>query len=198
MDYIVGRGNESIKALLLLTEFVKVARMTETKDIISNERRTGDLQGLNRLLGSLTRKMLGKKAFAEADVLCHWQEIVGEELAAFSQPVKIDFKKGERTQGTLHIETASGAFALELQLKSKILIEKVNVFFGYEAVKALKIIQNPASFSFSKQGVHKPEKKLVTHEEETYINNLSTGLQHSELSEALQKLGCAVVANNKK
>lgn len=172
--------------------------MTEKKEIISSQRRTGDLQNMGKILGPLTRKMLGKKAFAEADVICNWKDIAGEELASFSVPSKIEFKKGEKTGGTLWIEVAGGAFALEVSLKSKILIEKVNTFFGYEAVKSLKIMQNPAVNAKIKQDIHNPEKILVTKEEETYIKSLSEGIQNPELCEALERLGCAVAANNKK
>lgn len=172
--------------------------MTDKKEIISSQRRTGDLQNMGKILSPLTRKMLGKKAFAEADVICNWEEIAGTELAAFSVPSKIEFKKGERTGGILWIEVAGGAFALEISLKSKVLMEKVNTFFGYDAVKSLKIVQNPSVNIKVKQDIHNPEKILVTKEEETYIKALSEGVQNPELGEALKRLGCAVAANNKK
>ena len=96
--------------------------MKEKKNIISDERRTNDLSDMHDVLDSFARKMLGKKAFAEADVICHWKDIAGEETARFSRPLKIDFKKDQRTDGTLWIEISGGAFALEIQSKSTILI----------------------------------------------------------------------------
>ncbi len=172
--------------------------MAEKKEIVSVERRTKDLQSIEHLLQPFARKILGKKAFVEADILLNWKEIVGEEIAAFCQPLKIDFKKGERTEGILRVAAASGAFALELQLKSRFLLNKVNTFFGYEAVKELKIVQNPAVVKNSKQTIHNLEKKLVTEEEETYIRKLSEGLKNPELERILQKLGRAIAADNKK
>ena len=172
--------------------------MKEKREIISEEHKTGDLQGLDKLLHSLTRKMLGKKAFAEADVICNWKHIAGEELFVVCRPIKIVFKKEKRTEGVLWIEVVSGAFALELQLKTKILIDKVNTFFGYEAINGVKIVQNAERGWQIKQSLHKSEKKLVTKEEENYIENLSGEIKNSELSEALKSLGCAIIANNKK
>lgn len=172
--------------------------MVEKKEIISHERRTRDLQGISKLLVPMAKKMLGKKAFAEADIIYHWPEIAGNDLASFSHPIKIDFKKGERTSGILWLEAASGAFALELQLKSRLLVDKVNTFFGYEAVKNIKIIQNPAAAPNLQENIDKSEKKLVTTEEETYIKDLSGEVKNPELSQALQKLGYAITANNKK
>lgn len=175
-------------------EFMK----KEDKEIVTNERRTGDLQGINSILTPLAKKMLGKKAFVEADVICAWGGIVGEELAKYSMPIRVEFKKGERTDGVLLIEVASGAFALELQLKTRLLIDKVNSFFGYNAIKDIRLIQNLLMIDENKKDIQNLEKKLVTMEEETYIRNLSENIKNSELGQALERLGRAVVINNKK
>lgn len=172
--------------------------MSDKKEIISDERKTGDLKNLGGLLSSLTGKMIGKKAFVEADVAANWRNIAGEELFAFSSPLRIDFKKGERSEGTLWIETASGAFALEMQAKSKLIIEKVNAFFGYCAVKNVRFVQNPQLSAQKKIDIQNDEKILVTKNEENYIMNLCEGIKNPELEKAMQKLGKAIVINKKK
>ena len=112
--------------------------------------------------------------------------------------LKIDFKKGERTGGTLYVETYGGAFALELQTKSKFLIDKVNVFFGYQAIQQIKIVQNSKQIENVSQDVTKPQKILVTDEEENYIEQISSGLNSEGLGNVLQKLGRAIFNDNKK
>ncbi|MCQ2741364.1 MAG: DciA family protein [Alphaproteobacteria bacterium] len=171
--------------------------MKEKKEIVSDDRRTGDLSDMIGFLEPFARKMLGKKAFAEADVLSRWTDIVGDETASYSKPIKIDFKKDERTNGSLVVETDGGAFALELQLKSNVIIERVNTFFGYEAISRLKIIQNPKVKIEPKTPTHNFEKTLVTKEEENYIKVLSEGVLNQDLQQSLQKLGRSVVNNNK-
>ena len=146
----------------------------------------------------MTRKMLGKKAFAEADVICNWRDIVGDDMADYSKPLRIEFKKTERNNGILVIEVAGGAFALEIQLRSKLLIDKVNTFFGYQAVEKIKILQNPNVLQKRDNDIPSKEKKLVTQEEENYIKLLSGGVKSSGLEQALQRLGQAIVINNKK
>ena len=170
----------------------------ENKEIVTNERRTGDLQGINNILTPLAKRMLGKKAFIEADIIGAWESIVGEDLAKYSIPIRVEFKKGERTDGVLLIEVVGGAFALELQLKTKLLVDKVNIFFGYNAIKSIRLIQNPLIADKDKKYIQNIEKKLVTNEEETYIKKLSEDIKSSELSLALENLGKAVVINNKK
>lgn len=172
--------------------------MSKKDEIITDKRKTGDLMGLSQVIGSFAYKVVGKKAFAEADVICNWKGIVGDDIASYSKPVKIDFKKGERIGGILIVETLGGAFALELQLKTKFLLDKVNTYFGYEAVKSLRILQNPKCNISSDQSINNSEKVLVTEEEENYIKEVSSDIQNSELEHALQRLGCAVIANNKK
>ena len=79
-----------------------------------------------------------------------------------------------------------------------ILIDKVNVFFGYQAVQQLKIVQNSKQIENVAQDVIKPQKILVTEEEENYIEQISGGLGSEGLSNVLQKLGRAVYSDNKK
>lgn len=189
---------ESIKALPLLILFVKFIGMKEKKDIFTDERKTGDLQNISGVLLPLAKKLVGKKAFAEADVICNWENIAGKDVASYSKPLRIDFKKGERIGGTLYVETYGGAFALELQTKSKVLIDKVNVFFGYKAVQQLKIVQNSKQFDNVSQDVIKPQKILVTVEEENYIEQASSGLSSDGLKSVLQRLGLAIFNDNKK
>lgn len=172
--------------------------MKEKKEIFTQERKTGDLQRISGIITPLAKKMVGKKAFAEADIIANWVEIVGKETASYSRPLKVDFKKDERTEGVLFVETYGGAFAVELQSKSKFLIEKVNVFFGYQAVKHIRIVQNSKPVEKVFQDVVKSQKKLVTDEEEHYIEQISGGLNSESLSETLQNLGRAVFNENKK
>ena len=172
--------------------------MKKKKEIISDERKTGDLQNISGVLMPFAKKLVGKKAFAEADVICNWSDIAGKDIASYSKPLKIDFKKDERTGGTLYVETYGGAFAVEIQAKSKILIDKVNVFFGYQAVGQLKIVQNSKQTVDAIQDVIKPQKMLVTEEEENYIEQASSGLKSDGLSNVLQRLGLAIFNDNKK
>ncbi len=189
-----GLVNKSL-ALVDIVCYLYLA-MEKKKEIITQDRRTDGLINMTGVLMPLAKKMLGKKAFAEADVICNWQDIVGENIASFSKPLKIEFKKGEKINGCLYIETLSGGFALELQMKTKQIIEKVNTFFGYAAVQNIKILQNLQDLSL--KPINNREKILVSKEEESYIKNAVGKVKNECLSEALQSLGRAVIMNNKK
>ncbi len=183
----------------LLTEFVMLRCMKKEKaNIISDERRLYDLKPMSDVLTPLARKMLGDKAFIEADIMCNWEDIVGENLAGFTTPMRIDFKRGERKNGVLILQVAGGAMALELQLKEKQLIAKVNAYFGYEAVSRIRIMQDTSLPKNVKQPTDNSEKILVTEEQENYIKQQVNGIENAQLAETLQKLGRAVWAKTKK
>ena len=141
------------------------------------ERTTGDLQSLAKSILPLAKAVLGKKGFVETDILTNWPDIIGEDLANFTSPVKIDFKPQQRLNGTLHLE------------------QKINTYFGYNAVSGIRIIQNP-NFQISTPQPPKKVEKLVTPEEENYIQELAEEIIRPDLKEILIKLGQSVFTDN--
>lgn len=170
----------------------------EVKGIVRKERICGDLKEMGQIAESLAGRILGKKAFIKADVICHWAEIVGEEWANLAKPLDIEFRKEERKKGVLSVEVASGAIALELELKSKLILAKVNTYFGYEAVERIKIIQNLEMIKNINQSSDNLEKMLVSKEEENYIMQQADAIVNQSLGLALQNLGKAIFKHNKK
>lgn len=162
------------------------------------ERTTGDLQAISKSILPLAKTVLGKKGFVETDILTNWANIIGEDLADYTAPLKIDFKPQQRNNGILHLEVPSGAFALEIQHKEKIILQKINTYFGYNAVTSIRIIQN-SEFKIA-QTKTKPTSKtppsLVTPEEENYIQELAEDINRPDLKEILIKLGQSVFNDN--
>ena len=150
---------------------------------VSDERKTGDLQAVSRTILPFARSILGQKGFVEVDMIANWDKIVGEELTDYVFPQRIEFKRGEKTDGVLHVAVPGGAFALELQHREKLLLAKVNSYFGYCAVSRLKIIQNAEILPLAEKPVQRSEKNLVTREEENYIRQLSEDIRNPALQE---------------
>lgn len=167
---------------------------------ISDQRHARGLSSISQTILPFAKQVLGKKGFVEVDILTNWHKIVGDELADYSFPQKIDFKRDQKNNGILHLNVPSGAFALEIQHREKFIIEKINTYFGYCAVSGLKIIQNNdmSLDDMKKINQPKPKKSLVTHEEENYIKELAEDVNNSKLKEILVKLGNSVFNNNKR
>jgi hypothetical protein len=110
-----------------------------TKDADKRGDRIGAPRALSALVAPLTRRALGKHGFSSAALISDWDVIVGPELAASCQPVKLAFRRGEREGGVLHVNVSGGA-ALEIQHIAPQLIERINGHLGYRAVDRLKLV----------------------------------------------------------
>jgi len=98
---------------------------------------------IGNITGRLTRPALGKRGFAGAEILTHWATIVGPELAAFACPLQVKYPKGRNNGATLQLRISNGAAAAMLQMKLPAVMERINRFFGYEAVSKIEAAQGP-------------------------------------------------------
>jgi hypothetical protein len=88
--------------------------------------------------------------FVQSSIVSRWGEIVGARYAAVSAPESIRFPPGQKSGGTLTL-VVEGAHAPMMQHVAPVIQERVNRFFGYEAV---------ARISF-RQGLVRTEKVKV-------------------------------------
>lgn len=90
-----------------------------------------------RLAGELVGKVGGvafkRFGFVQGAVVSRWREIVGDKYGAVSSPESIRFPHGAKNGGTLTL-LVEGAHAPLVQHLGPMIIERVNRFFGYEAV----------------------------------------------------------------
>lgn len=93
--------------------------------------------------GRAAKPALGKRGFAGAEMLTHWATIVGPELSAFACPLEVKYPRGRNAGATLHLRVAHGAAATMLQMKIPAIIQRINRFFGYEAVAQVQAAQGP-------------------------------------------------------
>lgn len=100
------------------------------------------LYGPNELSNSLMNviKGFGKKyGFVNSDIIEHWSEIAGDDLASKIIPVKISFPFGERKNGTLFVKIKNASFSSVIQYQFPTVIDRVNTYFGYNAISSVKI-----------------------------------------------------------
>lgn len=94
------------------------------------------------LLGGAAGAAFRRYGFAEARLVTHWRALVGESLGTRTLPIRMRFPQGQRQGATLYIR-AGGPAALEVQHLAPQIIERINGFFGYGAVAALRLEQGP-------------------------------------------------------
>src|SRR5258705_2222840 len=103
-----------------------------------------------RPLADILRKTLNdafaKQGFASTELVARWTDIVGAEIAAHSEPEKIQWPRPVGADlpepGTLVLRV-EGPTAIEIQHQSAVVLERVNRFFGWQAVGALRLRQAP-------------------------------------------------------
>lgn len=158
------------------------------------EERRGQLRAIAATVPKIAGPVLGKRGFAEAQLIAQWPAIIGEELARGVTPEKLSFARGERRDGTLHIRVAPG-LGLEVQHREPVLVERINAFFGYRAVARLALKQGPSTrFTESRPPPPRPLKS----EERRALDRQLADIEDPALRAALDRLGAAVIGSNRK
>lgn len=156
-------------------------------------RRGGGPRAIAALVPKLTKKALGKRGLAEANLVADWATIVGVERAATSQPDKLSFPRGQRNDGTLHLRVFSSA-ALELQHDAPYVIDRINGYFGYAAIARLKLIQAPLK-NTTRTSPQRPRRTPEPAELAALDQQLAS-VEDDELRETLNRLGTAVLSES--
>lgn len=97
---------------------------------------------LSKLIPGIVGEAFRRRGFVEPVLATGWRDIVGEATARHAIPVRIDFPRGSRSGGTLHIRV-EGAHAPDLQHNAPRIVERINSFYGYAAVARLALHQGP-------------------------------------------------------
>jgi hypothetical protein len=169
------------------------------------DRKSGGFRALGTSLDKMTRPIFGKRGMADGSIALEWPRIVGESLAKVTLPERISYPKRDRRSGTLYLKVAGGSFATELIHFEPQLIERINRYFGYQAVSQVRIVQGPISHPTKTQSG--PEFSPITPSTPDSSPDLSpdtplasspnfdaslSNVSDPKLLEALKSLGLAV------
>ncbi len=173
--------------------------MVKKKITLNYEHTLDDLTSVGKTIMPLAKQLLGAGGMMQVEILSAWADIIGEDMAQYTLPQKIKFGKNERSGGILELMVLSGACAMEVKQRESQILEKINTYFGYEAINKLKIIQNscPDNFLISKKSIENVKKNLVSDEEQNYITEVVKDISNDELRQRLENLGKAVFSNKK-
>ncbi len=101
----------------------------------------------------LTRPAFEKYGFSAATLITDWGTIVGADIARYTVPERLKWPRRVETGGeeatdasrgrpgaTLILGVAEGR-GLDIQYKTRQLVERINSYFGYAAISELRIVQ---------------------------------------------------------
>jgi hypothetical protein len=144
---------------------------------------------LRELVGKTIAQAFQRQGFASTEIVSHWPEVVGAEIAAYSQPIRIQWPRkddpDDPAPATLVLRV-DGPAAIEIQHLSNVIIERVNRFFGWPAIDRIALRQGPLS---------RPKPRLARPvPDATAADRIAAGLDVTDeaLRAALGRLGAAV------
>lgn len=173
--------------------------MTEKRDDNGGEkskqppRRRGGLVSFGADVRRLVSPILGKKGFIQADILAHWEEIIGAELATGVRPAAVSFSKSTPDQAVLTVSAYSGAFAVAFSARKAQILERINTYFGYPALADIKIKQGGFTPKLPKSRALPP----LSAEKRAEIDALTAGIADDALRETLNGLGALIESSKK-
>jgi hypothetical protein len=147
------------------------------------ERRPG-LRALGSAVTRLAAPIVARDGGRLVRLKADWPAIVGAELAATTWPA------GLGRDGALKLHVASES-ALEIQHRAPLVIERINLFFGREAVARIVLVQGPLPLASPPRPA--PPPPLSVEEARALVGQLAA-VPDPELRDALGRLGRSVVA----
>ena len=148
---------------------------------------------LSVLLGDVFSDAYAKQGFAARELVTRWAEIAGAEIAAHSEPLKMQWPRpveGQPQEPATLVLRVEGPMALEIQHSADVILERVNRFFGWSAVGRLALRQAPLSRRKPPPPPRAPDPKAVAKVAETLAS-----VEDEELRAALARLGALIKRN---
>jgi hypothetical protein len=131
-----------------------------------------------------------KQGFAATELVTRWRDIVGPEISAHAEPVKLQWPRapdGEPAEPATLVLRVEGPAAIEIQHLSNVILERVNRFFGWQAVGRIALRQAPLTRHPATPAAPTANPAAV----ETVAATL-TAISDEDLRMALARLGAAV------
>jgi hypothetical protein len=144
---------------------------------------------LSDFLGATLSDTLKSQGFASAEILARWSEIAGPEIAAHSEPMKITWPRRadeETAEPATLVLRVEGPAALEIQHLSAVILERLNRFFGWQAIGRIALRQAP----LRRRG--KPAAPAALDPEIANGIAVTLPIQDEDLRQALGRLGAAI------
>jgi hypothetical protein len=136
-----------------------------------------------------------RQGFGESDLILYWEDIVGDRMAAMSEPIKLRWpaRGGSRTAAapepaTLVVRVESG-FALELQHLAPVVIARVNAHLGWNCIGRLALKQGP----LQRQNARRRPKPAPSAAAQSRAQAQVADIAEEGLRHALARLGAHIL-----
>ena len=105
-------------------------------------------------VNKITKSFFNKQGFAQNYILENWSSIVGPSFVEKSLPFKLQIEK----IGGYLVIACDGSTALELEYLKEDIIEKINSYYGFQAINKIKFQNLPIQNDLKNRKSEKNEK----------------------------------------
>jgi hypothetical protein len=153
------------------------------------------IKAVGSFVPRLTAKAFERFGFSTATLITDWPVIAGSEVATYSAPERLKWPRGpgqasddgeEATsrQGAVLVLRVEPARALDMQYQGRQILERINAYFGYAAVRELRLVQAPVAHAAPTPRPPSPVPAPLTAEVQ--------GVADPALRQALGRLGASI------
>jgi len=145
---------------------------------------------LSVLLSDVFSDAYAKQGFAARELVTRWAEIAGPDIAKHCEPLKMQWPRpveGQPQEPATLVLRCEGPAAIEIQHLAGVIIERVNRFFGWQAVGRIALRQAPLVRRRKRPSPPAPDAETARR-----IAESMTDIADEDLRAALGRLGAAV------
>ena len=136
------------------------------------KQRNRSIQGLRSFKDTLPKnvqKIINKKGHIYSETLNNWKYIVGESLFKVCYPKS--FKNSNKFGSSTLTVMVKRGHEIDLEYSKKIIMDKMNLFFGYSVLEKLKLISFDDEMNILLK-VNKKEENVTNNKYEKKIKNV--------------------------
>jgi len=149
------------------------------------------LKLLSESLPAATGKTFSRKYIALGRIVTQWKDIVGEDVAAIAQPLKLHYRKAKEGQksspASLDIAVSSASATL-LHYRKDLILERINAIFGSGWVDSIRFVHLPST---PKEGKRARARGPLKPDQEKYLAETLENITDSDVKERLTRFGAA-------
>ena len=154
-------------------------------------------RSVSEIVGKVLEPVLARRAGMTLDLINAWPEIAGEEFRETTRPEKINWPRraheDDPFKPAVLVVACENSVALFFQHEQPAILERINVFFGFEAIDRSTILQKAViSADKKKPGV----VSSVSSTDEERLAVILNEIDDPVLKETLAKLGRGVISRN--
>ena len=138
----------------------------------NTKQRSKTIQGLRSFKDTLpknVKKIINKKGHIYSETLSNWKYIVGEDLIKVCYPKT--FKNSNKFGVSTLLVMVKRGSEVDLEYSKKVIMDKMNSFFGYAVVEKLKFISFDDNQNILSSDVNK-EKNVTIKKYQNKINDI--------------------------